>query len=113
MPESPQYVVQNWPTTRQFMRHDLEARLTINAPDKVIRGWCADIGEGGLAGVSSARLNLGDEVALEFQLPGTGETVQVRAVVRYAAGFRYGFEFLTLTPVQRTAILEYCARKKK
>jgi hypothetical protein len=108
MGEIPDYLKQPWPTTRQFDRRPLEVRLALRTADEShYRGWCQDIGEGGLGATVAAPLKVGDEVALDFELPGASEPVCVRAVVRFTDAFRQGFEFLTLTPSQRTAILAY------
>ena len=107
MQHLPEYAQQNWPKTRQFERFELETKLTVRTADAELRGWCADVGEGGLGGIIAARLFDRQEVAVEFELPSVREPLVVRAVVRYTNGFRYGFEFLSLTSEQREAIARY------
>ena len=110
MAQIPEYLKQPWPTTRQFKRRPLQTRLGVTAADgNRYRGWCQDVSEGGLGATVAAPLKLGDEVSLEFELAAGPEAVTVRALVRFTDGFRHGFEFLTLTPAQRAAILAYLA----
>ncbi|HET8667744.1 MAG TPA: PilZ domain-containing protein, partial [Terriglobales bacterium] len=49
----------------------------------------------------------GQEVGLEFQLPGRDVPLQFKAVVRHFQGGHCGLEFLTITPEHRDAILAY------
>ncbi len=101
-------VKQSWPVPRQFERRALEARLHVTAINgSQFRGWCNDVGEGGLGATVAAPLTLGDEVELEFQLPKHARPLRVPARVRYSSGFRFGFEFLSLSPEQRRVILDY------
>ncbi len=63
------------------------------------RSW--EMGEDGMSGTLSGDLEPGEVVTLEFTLPVGGEPIKVRAVVRHRSGYRYGFEFLTLSEAQR------------
>ena len=111
MAQIPEYLKQPWPTTRQFERRPLETRLVLMTADKSrYRGWCQDVSEGGLGATVAVELKLGDEVSLEFDISTSTEPVSVRALVRYTDAFRHGFEFLTLTPTHRAAILAYVAK---
>jgi hypothetical protein len=108
MAEIPDYLKQPWPTSRQFERRPLETRLVLALAGRSrYRGWCENVGEGGLGATVAAPLNLADEVSLEFRLTGSPEPLSIRAVVRFTDGFRHGFEFLDLTPAQRAVILSY------
>ncbi len=108
MSELPGYYRQNWPVARQFERRALESRLVLTANNgSVYRGWCNDIGEGGLGATIAAPLEVRSEVALEFAVPNCPDPIQVKAIVRYTNGFRFGFEFLNLTPEQRKLVLAY------
>jgi c-di-GMP-binding flagellar brake protein YcgR len=104
----PSYIRQPWPKTRQYVRHSLEGRLTIAGPAGRVRGWLHDISEDGLGGVISARIEPNTEVAVEFELRPGESLVRATASVRFASGFRYGFQFAKLTPEQREAIRQYC-----
>src|ERR1700755_1878676 len=109
MDTPPPYIRQPWPKTRQSARQPLEGRLTIQAPDGKVRGWLHDVSEDGVGGVVSVQLEADAEVDIEFELSTEKEPLRTRAIVRYSSGFRYGFRFLSLTPVQREAIRRYCA----
>jgi hypothetical protein len=108
MSELPGYFKQSWPMARQFERRTLESRISLSGPDgSEYRGWCNDISEGGLGATVAVPLQLGTEVGLEFAIPISPEPLRLNAVVRYTNGFRFGFEFLKLTPEQRQLVLTY------
>ncbi len=69
-----------------------------------IPGRSLDLGEGGVAAVLAAELQLGEWVAVEFQLPNAGHSLQTKAVVRHHNQLRCGFEFLGLSQDQRSMI---------
>jgi c-di-GMP-binding flagellar brake protein YcgR len=108
MSQPPGYIRQPWPKTRQSPRQPLEGRLTIHAPNGKLRGWLHDISEDGLGCVVSAKLATNSEVQVEFELK-PEQPLRAGVVVRFGSGFRYGFQFATITPEQRNAIRRYCA----
>jgi c-di-GMP-binding flagellar brake protein YcgR len=110
MLSKPGYMKQTWPTSRQFPRHALEARVRVGEGSAAVRGWCCDISEGGLACILPTKLEIGQEVELNFYLPPLKDPLSIRAVMRYSSGFRYGFEYLAISPQQREAITTYCKR---
>ncbi len=57
-----------------------------------------DIGAGGMAVYVPLELAVGTSVNLSFQLPYSRMALGVRAIVRNSNGFRYGVEFVNLTP---------------
>src|SRR4029077_2901210 len=69
-----------------------------------IPGRSLDIGEGGVAAVLAAELQTGEWVAVEFQLPTVGYSLQTKAGVRHYTHMRCGFEFLGLSRDQRYMI---------
>src|SRR6266436_7893856 len=69
-----------------------------------IPGRSLDVGEGGVAAVLAAELKTGEWVAVEFQLPNVGYSLQTKAVVRHHNQLRCGFEFLGLSRDQRYMI---------
>jgi TonB family protein len=69
-----------------------------------IPGRSLDLGEGGVAAVLAAELQLGEWVAVEFLLPNAGHAFQTKAVVRHHNQLRCGFEFLGLSGDQRSMI---------
>src|SRR5258708_6759860 len=69
-----------------------------------IPGRSLDIGEGGVAAVLAAELQTGEWVAVEFQLPSVGYSLQTKAVVRHHNQLRCGLEFLELSRDHRYMI---------
>jgi PilZ domain len=93
------------PSKRRYPRFTIDTRVQAQVfRDGTIssawgRSW--EMGEDGMSGTLSGDLEPGEVVTLEFTLPHGREPIKVRAVVRHRAGYRYGFEFLTLTDAQR------------
>jgi len=101
-----------WKVVRAFPRFAIDIAFTLqpaltDAPE-LIRGRMVDIGLGGFGGVLSTEVNLRQKLAAEFRLPGSPEPLQVKVIVRYRKGARYGFEFLDISPQQRDLIREAC-----
>jgi PilZ domain len=90
---------------RRYPRYSVDARLVAHVfQDGALSsawGRIHEMGEDGLSATLTGELSAGDVISLEFCLPLSTMTIKVRALVRYRDGFRYGFEFLTLTPEQR------------
>jgi TonB family protein len=77
-----------------------------------IPGRSLDLGEGGVAAVLAAELQLGEWVAVEFQLPNAAQALQTKAVVRHHNQLRCGFEFLGLSGDQRSVIRRWAGNSK-
>jgi TonB family protein len=77
-----------------------------------IPGRSLDLGEGGVAAVLAAELQLGEWVAVEFQLPNATQALQTKAVVRHHNQLRCGFEFLGLSGDQRSMIRHWAGNSK-
>jgi TonB family protein len=77
-----------------------------------IPGRSLDLGEGGVAAVLAAELQLGEWVAVEFQLPNASQSLQTKAVVRHHNQLRCGFEFLGLSGDQRSMIQRWAGNSK-
>lgn len=85
--------------------------LRLGAPAS-IPGRSLDLGEGGVAAVLAAELQLGEWVAVEFQLPNAAQALQTKAVVRHHNQLRCGFEFLGLSGDQRSMIRRWAGNSK-
>ena len=72
-----------------------------------IEGRCRDLSEAGIGILLAAELSAGEVAGLNFSLPGSVLSWEVRAVVRYRRGYHYGFEFLALT-LDHQASLNNC-----
>lgn len=66
------------------------------------RGISVDISEGGLGAVVPGDLRIGETVEIDFPLQGCA--LRSVAIVRHCANLRSGFEFLGLTPEERSQI---------
>lgn len=99
-------------TRRRFPRYALDVRFTVdvfrNGDRMSMWGRSNEIGEDGIGGTLTGELQPGEVVWLELTLPRMAIPLKVRALVRYQAGLRHGFEFLTLTPEQRTGLVRAC-----
>ena len=51
---------------------------------------------------------MGIPVQLEFSVPVTSRPVRVGGILRSRSGYRYGFEFVDLSPDQREIIAKTC-----
>jgi hypothetical protein len=94
---------------RRVQRTPLDQRLkviaTIKGKETIFLGRVIDVSELGLAAVLSGSLERGDKVLVEFS-PSGNRALTLSAVIRYAQGFRHGFEFFNL----RSADLEQLRR---
>lgn len=102
----PQYVLQSWPTVRRWERAPLNSRLTLKIGSTCYRGWCENIGCGGLGFTCAAPLNPGDEIGIEIDSDVLG-SIEARAVVRHSAAFRGGCEFVFISPLEQQMIAQY------
>jgi len=88
---------------RRLPRSSIDQRIKVisgsNGKETVLLGRVIDISERGLAAVLSGSLQRGDKVSLEFS-PGGNMAMTLSAVIRYVQGFRHGFEFLSVSPVE-------------
>jgi hypothetical protein len=82
-------------------------RLSINIGARVYldngqftNGRCHDLGDGGMAIYVPLELTVGTVVNVCFQLPHSRMMFGVKATVRNCQGYRYGVEFVALTPAE-------------
>ena len=73
-----------------------------------MQGQGGDICEGGMSVFVPVDLELGQELRLSFQMPYRSSPVQLKAVVRNRARFRYGVEFADMTSDQRETVMAAC-----
>jgi hypothetical protein len=59
-----------------------------------------DVGAAGMAVYAPIELAIGTPVNLSLQLPNSKIELGIRAIVRNRNGFRYGVEFVELTPTE-------------
>jgi len=74
----------------------------------VVHGRTADLSRSGAGVTVTQELAAGTEVVLCLRLPGSGETLILRAVITRRRGFRVGLEFVQPTAEQRLRLSELC-----
>ena len=91
---------------RQFPRFlvDLKVEVHRAGESRPRLGHSSDLSEGGLGGIMVADLAVGEEVVLVFSGAPMLRAVRVHAKVRERVGYRYGFEFISLSREQRAII---------
>jgi len=67
-----------------------------------------DISEGGLGGIVAETLTPGEQVEVEFVLPGQSLPMTLKSTVRYSVGTRFGVEFTAVSPQNRSTICSAC-----
>lgn len=93
--------------TVRWLKFPLDVRLnSITVNNKPYQGASrvGQISETGIGIMIPAKLRKLDRAVLEFTLPNSEKPLQVNAVLRDSAGFRYWFEFVNLNDEQRTKI---------
>lgn len=100
--------------TRRFPRFAMDVRMTVQVfregAVSYFWGRSTEFGQDGIGGTLTGELVVGEVVSLEFPLQTSQLPMRVRAIVRYQIGLHYGFEFLTLTSIQRAAVTAACER---
>ncbi len=96
---SPEVELRRFPRIRSDIR--VRAFVPADAPaaDSFGRGY--DISEGGMGMLVPMPLAPAQEVLVVFDVPPSRRRLGVRAVVRYAMGYRYGVEFQPLLEADR------------
>ena len=100
------------PINRRYQRYEIDTQLNVTAlgveQRKIMRGRSLDISEVGMGGVFVAVWDVGTPVHLEFLVPVARNPVRVEGAVRSHSGYRYGFEFVDLSPDEREIIRKTC-----
>ncbi len=97
---------------RRSPRYQVDVRLRLivakDGKNVVVHGRGNDISENGMAMFVAHELALEQRLEVEFTLPYSRQPLRVRIVVRNRNGYRYGVEFLTLSPPQKEEISRLC-----
>ncbi len=97
---------------RRYPRYEIDTQLhvtTLGVEQRgTMRGRSLNISEAGIAGVFVTEWAVGTPVHVEFSVPVTSSPVRVGGVVRSHSGYRYGFEFVDLSPEQHEIISKTC-----
>jgi TonB family protein len=105
--------MQGWkgPSRRRVPRFRMGAPLDVTVlrsgiPDTV-PGRAMNVCERGIGVVLAGELSAGESVGVEFRLSGESEPLRTKATVRYQEELRYGLEFSTISPEQRSLIRDW------
>jgi len=97
---------------RRFPRYAVDIRLSVqvfrSGETTSLWGRSSELGEDGVGGTMTGELEPGEVVSMQLSLPLAAYPMKLRAVVRYRAGLRHGFEFLTLNDQQRDVLRRVC-----
>jgi c-di-GMP-binding flagellar brake protein YcgR len=97
---------------RRYQRYEIDTQLHVTVlgveQRGTMRGRALDISEVGISGVFVTVWDVGTPVRLEFLVPVTRSPIRVGGVLRSHSGYRYGFEFVDLSPEQREIIGKTC-----
>ena len=103
--------------SRILSRRPLDVRARLVARDTtgeygvdriVVQARTHDVSCSGAGLTLTRELPSGSEVVLSFQLPGTGTTLCLNAVITRRQGFRAGLRFVQPTAQQRLLLAELC-----
>jgi CheY-like chemotaxis protein len=105
--------VLKWPVARVSSRYAIRVPLDVkvfrSGQPLVITGRSTDLNEFGMGAKLDRELVPGEMVTLEFRLPMADDLFRPRATVRRRANtWHYGFEFVSIDPLQRARIRELC-----
>jgi hypothetical protein len=97
------------PPGRRFSRYYTDLPITIrDQQERELAGRCVVIAEGGLAAILPEPISVGSVVKLQLHLPTYPTAIAVWAIVRNELRLRHGFEFVSLTDLERAAIRRFC-----
>ena len=98
---------------RRIARRPLDQRLKVTTilkgKEETFHGRVIDLTEIGLGAVIAGSLRPSQYVVLELHGSSIHGTLKLGAVVRYARGFRHGFEFLGLSEPELEGLRSACA----
>jgi hypothetical protein len=98
---------------RRYIRRRLDMRiriLTQAAGGEIVHGRCVTISEGGFGAILTQTLPTRNEIWVQFRGTNLGDENQLRAEVRQAKGFHYGFQFIAPDPGARSFIRRLMAQ---
>ena len=104
--QAPQGYVRRYPRFALDVR--LQVRMFQNGAFLNCWGRSTEFGQDGIGATLTGELETGEIVSLDIPLPFSPYPLQVRGIVRYRQGLRYGFEFLSLSSAQRQTIARVC-----
>ncbi len=95
---------------RRFSRYYTDLPITIrDQREREIAGRCVVIAEGGLAAILPESVPVGSVVKLQLHLPTCPTALSPWAIVRNELRLHHGFEFVSLTDLERAAVRRFCS----
>jgi hypothetical protein len=95
---------------RRWPRYKIDLRLKVLLPGaNQAFGRANNLSRGGMGAYIPCAIAVGTQINLEVTFPNSGQEVKLKAVIRSAAGFRYGLEFLDVPAPARAIIDKNCA----
>ncbi len=106
---------------RAFKRHELDGTIKYKIGQEFNFGRIRDIGLGGLCLIVNKKLNVGDEIKLELDVPKTpitfvasGEVVwSQRTAERWSESYSIGIKFKRIDESNLRKLIDYAQKKKK
>jgi PilZ domain-containing protein len=97
-----------WPRRPLDLRARLLTRPAAGGLGVVVHGRTVDLSRSGAGVTVTCELAEGSEVVFCMHLPGSGTTLDLRAVITRRRGFRVGLEFVQPTAEQRLLLSALC-----
>ncbi len=98
---------------RRYIRRKLDMRIRIlseSSGGEIVHGRCITISEGGFGAILTHQLPAQNQVWVQFRATSLGAESQLRAEVRQAKGFHYGFQFISPNHEARSFIRRLVAQ---
>ncbi len=93
-------------------RFPVDVRVQVCVGDRTSFGWSEDLSTSGVSAYIPCELEIGQHVKLQLRAPFKSDELELSAVVRNRAGFRYGFEFRDIRFADQEMLVEVCETLK-
>lgn len=97
---------------RRYQRHKVDVRVRVTLPKPaepaVMYGRGNELGQGGMAIFLNAELKIGDVIEVELPVLASAKPLKAKAEIRNREGFRYGMQFMGLSPEEVQQLLQLC-----
>jgi PilZ domain len=97
---------------RRYPRHKVDVRVRVTLPKPaeppVIYGRGNELGQGGMAIFLNTELNIGDLIEIELPVLASSRPLRAKAEIRNRDGYRYGMQFMDLSPDEIKQLLQLC-----
>ena len=97
---------------RRYQRHKVDIRVRVTLPKPadpaVTYGRGSELGQGGMAIFINAELKIGDMLEVELPVLASARPLKAKAEIRNRDGYRYGMQFMGLSPDEVRQLLQLC-----